>query len=132
MKALILSLLFPIPAGDNLLRLVELTSEGDSMRLFFKSVSMAMTSSVTAVVIAIPVAYFLAFVVQKSKYTWLLLVIAPFLTSYLLRVFAWKVILGDQGLINSGLMAVSATASSVRLTSRPKALVRAACRIKNS
>jgi spermidine/putrescine transport system permease protein len=67
---------------------------------------MAMTSSVAAVIIAIPVAYFLAFCVGKSKYTWLLIVIAPFLTSYLLRVFAWKVILGDQGLINSGLMAI--------------------------
>jgi len=30
-------------------------------------------------------------------------VITPFLTSYLLRIFAWKVVLGDQGLINSGL-----------------------------
>jgi ABC-type spermidine/putrescine transport system permease subunit I len=29
-------------------------------------------------------------------------VITPFLTSYLLRIFAWKVVLGDQGLINSG------------------------------
>ena len=97
---------FTIPAGNNLIRVIELSSDGDSMRLFFKSVTMAMTSSITAVVIAIPVAYFLAFCVQKSKYTWLLIVIAPFLTSYLLRVFAWKVILGDQGLINSGLMAI--------------------------
>ena len=105
-----------IPAGDNLLRLVELTSEGDSMRLFFKSVTMAMTSSVTAVLIAMPVAYFLAFVVQKSKYTWLLIVIAPFLTSYLLRVFAWKVILGDQGLINSGLMAIGLVDEKAPLT----------------
>jgi spermidine/putrescine transport system permease protein len=31
----------------------------------------------------------------------LLLLIAPFLTSYLLRVLAWKVILGDQGVVNS-------------------------------
>ena len=50
-----------------------------------------------------PVAYYLAFCVEKTKYTWLLIVITPFLTSYLLRIFAWKVVLGDQGLINSGL-----------------------------
>ncbi len=103
---LLLTPFMTLPAGNNLLRLVELTSDGDYLRLFFKSVSMAMTSSVIAVVIAIPVAYFLAFCVGKSKYTWLLIVIAPFLTSYLLRIFAWKVILGDQGLINSGLIAI--------------------------
>ena len=104
--ALLLVPFLTFPAGNNLVRLMELTSDGQYVRLFFKSVTMAMTSSVAAVLIAIPVAYFLAFCVGKSKYTWLLIVIAPFLTSYLLRVFAWKVILGDQGLINSGLMAI--------------------------
>jgi spermidine/putrescine transport system permease protein len=103
---LLLAPFLTFPAGNNLVRLVEFSSEGQYMRLFFKSVSMAMTSSVVAVVVAIPVAYFLAFCVGKSKYTWLLIVIAPFLTSYLLRVFAWKVILGDQGLINSGLTSI--------------------------
>jgi len=105
-----------LPAGNNLIRLVELSSDGQYMRLFFKSVSMAMTASVTAVIIAIPVAYFLAFCIGKSKYTWLLVVIAPFLTSYLLRVFAWKVILGDQGLINSGLMAIGLVDEKAPLT----------------
>ena len=62
-----------------------------------------MTSSVFAVIFAFPVAYFLAFCVERSKYTWLLIVITPFLTSYLLRIFAWKVILGDQGVVNSAL-----------------------------
>ena len=38
---------------------------------------------------------------KKRKYVLLLLIIAPFLTSYLLRVLAWKVILGDSGVINS-------------------------------
>ena len=39
--------------------------------------------------------------VRKRKYVLLLLIIAPFLTSYLLRVLAWEVILGDSGVINS-------------------------------
>src|SRR5256884_9933875 len=37
----------------------------------------------------------------KRKYIRLLLLIAPFLTSYLLRVLAWKVILGNQGAVNT-------------------------------
>ena len=92
-----------LPLGNTLLRVSQLSSESTDLRLFFKSVSMATTSSTIAVLIAFPVAYYLAFCVQKTKYTWLLIVITPFLTSYLLRIFAWKVVLGDQGLINSGL-----------------------------
>jgi spermidine/putrescine transport system permease protein len=100
---LLLAPFMTIPAGNNLLRLAELSSDGDFLRLFFRSVTMATTSAVWAVIIAFPIAYFLAFGIRKSKYTWLLIVIAPFLTSYLLRIFAWKIILGDQGLINSAL-----------------------------
>ena len=114
--ALLLMPFLTIPAGNSLLRIMQFTTEGIQLNLFFKSVTMAMTSSVIAVIVAIPVAYFLAFCVQKSKYTWLLIVIAPFLTSYLLRVFAWKVILGDQGLINSGLMAIGLVDEQAPLT----------------
>ena len=100
---LLLAPFLTFPFGNTLLRVAQLSSESTDLRLFFKSVSMATTSSVIAVLIAFPVAYYLAFCVEKSKYTWLLIVITPFLTSYLLRIFAWKVILGDQGLINSAL-----------------------------
>jgi len=51
-------------------------------------------------------AYFLAFRVKRGKLAWIILVTVPFWTSYLLRVFAWKVILGYNGVINSGLMAL--------------------------
>ena len=51
--------------------------------------------------LAYPLAYYLALSGTKRKYVLLLLLIAPFLTSYLLRVLAWKVILGDQGVINT-------------------------------
>ena len=100
---LVLAPFMTIPWGNNLIRAAELSSEGDFLRLFFKSVSMATTSSILAVLIAFPIAYFLAFGIRKSKYTWLIIVIAPFLTSYLLRIFAWKLILGDQGIINTAL-----------------------------
>ena len=61
--------------------------------------------SVLAVVAAYPLAYFLAFVARKRRYTLLLLILAPFFTSYLLRVIAWKVILANNGVINSALWA---------------------------
>jgi spermidine/putrescine transport system permease protein len=109
---LLLSPFLTLPLGNNLLRVAQFSSDSTDLRLFFKSVSMATTSSVIAVLIAFPVAYYLAFCVQKTKYTWLLIVITPFLTSYLLRIFAWKVVLGDQGLINSGLASLGVISKS--------------------
>jgi spermidine/putrescine transport system permease protein len=53
---------------------------------------------------AYPMAYFVAFKVERAKFVWLILLTIPFWTSYLLRVFAWKVILGYNGVINSSLM----------------------------
>jgi spermidine/putrescine transport system permease protein len=69
--------------------------------LFWKSIKMSLIVSAACVVIAYPIAYFLALGTSKRKYTLLLLIIVPFFTSFLLRVAAWKFILGDQGLINS-------------------------------
>ena len=69
--------------------------------LFWKSVKMSLIVSASIVVLAYPLAYYLALSGTKRKYILLLLLIAPFLTSYLLRVLAWKVILGNQGVINS-------------------------------
>ena len=70
------------------------------LKLFWKSVKMSLAVSAIVVVLAYPLAYYLALSGTKRKYVLLLLLIAPFLTSYLLRVLAWKVILGDNGVIN--------------------------------
>jgi spermidine/putrescine transport system permease protein len=72
--------------------------------LFWKSIRISLTVSIIVVLLAYPVAYFLALCVKKRKYVLLVLIIAPFLTSYILRVLAWKIILGDKGVINSFLV----------------------------
>ena len=74
------------------------------LKLFWKSVKMSLIVSAIIVALAYPLAYYLALSGTKRKYVLLLLLIAPFLTSYLLRVLAWKVILGNQGAINSFLV----------------------------
>ena len=60
--------------------------------------------SVFTVVLAYPIAYFISFHGGRHKSLWLFLITIPFWTSYLLRVMAWKVILGYNGVLNSGLM----------------------------
>ena len=72
-------------------------------KLLLRSVRMSATVTVLTIVLAYPVAYFLAFRVTKNKMTWLILINIPFVTSYLLRVLAWKIMLGNNGVINGTL-----------------------------
>ena len=74
---------------------------GVYLALFWKSVQMSLIVSALVVVVAYPLAYFLALSGTPRKYILLLVLIAPFLTSYLLRVLAWKVILGNEGVVNT-------------------------------
>jgi spermidine/putrescine transport system permease protein len=76
------------------------------LKLLARSIQMSLTATIAVVLLAYPMAYFLAFRVTRHKLVWLILITVPFWTSYLLRIFAWKVILGYQGVINSGLISL--------------------------
>ena len=73
--------------------------------LLVRSVWIAGLVTAATVALAYPIAYFIAFRTQH-KTLWLLLITIPFWTSYLLRVFSWKLILGFNGVLNSALMTV--------------------------
>lgn len=71
--------------------------------------SLFVSGSVTlvTVILAFPVAYFVSFhVAPERKSLWLFLITIPFWTSYLIRVFLWKVILGYNGVVNTGLIKI--------------------------
>src|SRR5213083_1744971 len=93
--------LFPGKHGFTLAAWREFLHSSVYLKLFWKSVKMSLIVSAIIVVLAYPLAYFLALSGTKRKYVLLLLLIAPFLTTYLLRVLAWKVILGNNGVVNS-------------------------------
>jgi spermidine/putrescine transport system permease protein len=93
--------LFPGPHGFTLAGWRGFFHDPVYLRLFWKSAEMSSAVSLVIVVLAYPLAYYLALSGTKRKYILLLLLIAPFLTSYLLRVLAWKVILGDEGVVNT-------------------------------
>lgn len=93
--------LFPGAHGFTLTAWRAVAHDPVYLRLFWKSVKMSLTVSAIIVLLAYPLAYYLALSGTKRKYVLLLVLIAPFLTSYLLRVLAWKVILGDQGVVNT-------------------------------
>lgn len=73
--------------------------------VMLRSLWVAMAVTVVTVVLAFPIAYFVSFHVAPSrKALWLFLITIPFWTSYLIRVFLWKVILGFNGVVNTSLM----------------------------
>ena len=76
--------------------------------IFLRSIAMSGIVTLVTVGLAYPMAYYVAFGVKKNKFVWLILLTIPFWTSYLLRVFSWKVILGYNGVINSSLMSAGA------------------------
>ncbi|MBZ9678856.1 ABC transporter permease [Mesorhizobium sp. ES1-1] len=72
--------------------------------LLWRSLCISLTVSLLTVLLAYPIAYFISFHGGRHKSLWLFLITIPFWTSYLLRVMSWKVILGYNGVLNSGLM----------------------------
>ena len=72
--------------------------------LLWRSLYISLTVSFFTVILAYPIAYFISFHGGRHKSLWLFLITIPFWTSYLLRVMSWKVILGYNGVLNSGLM----------------------------
>jgi len=75
-------------------------------RLLGESALIALIVSALAILIAYPIAYFLAFHAGAMQLTLLTILIIPAWTSYLLRILAWKIILGTNGLLNSLLLSV--------------------------
>jgi len=75
---------------------------GDIFRiLLLRSLWMSVLITVCVVLFCYPIAYLLAFHVKRHKVFWLIVITIPFWTSYLLRVFSWKVILQQEGVLNS-------------------------------
>ncbi len=54
-------------------------------------------------VVGLPIAYWLRFVAGRSRLAVLFLITASMFASYLVRIYAWRTVLGSQGLVNSAL-----------------------------
>lgn len=84
---------------DNFVRLVDPLY----LRVLLFSLRVATITTVIALLIGYPAAYFIATLPQRWRTPVLVLVILPFWTSLLIRTYAWIVLLNGEGLINRGL-----------------------------
>ncbi|WP_377292015.1 ABC transporter permease [Rhizobium sp. SG2393] len=74
--------------------------------LLMRSLGICLVVSATTVLVSYPVAWFISFRGGRHKNLLLFLITVPCWTSYLLRVMSWKMILGYQGVLNTGLLSL--------------------------
>jgi spermidine/putrescine transport system permease protein len=71
--------------------------------IFWRSIWYSLVATIACVLLGFPVAYWIARFAGRYRNVCLVLVIIPFLTSYLIRMYAWQFILQRDGLLNSAL-----------------------------
>jgi spermidine/putrescine transport system permease protein len=74
------------------------------LKVLLRTILVAAVVTAICLALAYPFAYFLLALPRRWQRTVLVLVIMPFWTSYLLRVYAWMTILGERGVVNQSLM----------------------------
>ena len=90
---------------------------------FTRSFVYALLATLLALAISYPLAYAIAFKSGKYKNVLLVLVVAPFFTSFLLRTIAWKQILGEEGFVVPTLRTFGVIGENTTLTSTSFAVV---------
>jgi spermidine/putrescine transport system permease protein len=90
---------------------------------FFRSLLYAGLATLAAIAIAYPLAYTIAFKSGRWKNVLLVLVIAPFFTSFLVRTLAWETILSDTGPVVHVMRQLHVIGADGRLLATPLAVV---------
>ena len=82
---------------------------------YLRSIWYALCTAVLCLLIGYPFAYFIARSAPSVRPALLMMVMLPFWTSFLLRVYAWKGILADQGVLNRLLMTLGITSEPIAM-----------------
>jgi putrescine transport system permease protein len=93
------------------------------IQTYLSSVKFAAITTAICLVIAYPFAYFMARSPADKRPALLMLVMLPFWTSFLLRVYAWKMLLADSGVFNNLALAMGLISEPVKMMNTPFSLV---------
>lgn len=104
---------------DNYIRFVDRIY----FKIFFRSVRIATVNTFLCLLFGYPLAYFIARRPKRWRNVLLLLVMLPFWTNFLVRTYAWMIILRDTGLINSLLMQTGTISKPLPLLYNQNAVV---------
>jgi spermidine/putrescine transport system permease protein len=84
------------------------------LKILLRSFRIALFASSLAIFIGYPLAYYVSMRVKKGRDLFFMLIITPLWISYLVRIIAWRTILGNKGLINTSLMALGLVKEPLR------------------
>ncbi len=89
---------------ENYARLLGITGEGFDplyLRIMGRSLLLAFQTTILVILLAYPLAYFIARAPAKRRSTYLFLVLVPLWTNFIIRIYAWVMILRSQGVLNN-------------------------------
>jgi len=89
----------------------------------WRTIYLSLLTTALCLLLATPMAYFMARVRQRWRRTLLLLVVVPFWTSFLVRIFAWKVLLHPEGPLKRALAALHIVSADATLLYNPGAVL---------
>jgi len=92
------------------------------LELFLRSLAYAVATVVISALIAYPVAYVIALHGGRYKNALIAAIVVPFFASYLVRMYAWKALLSDDGLVNSALRH-SGLSDGITFLNTPQAVI---------
>lgn len=110
-----------VPFKHTLASYKMLFTSTDLAKIVIKTLNISVWITLITLFLAIPTAYF----ISRSKYKnlWLLLIIVPFWTNFLVRVFSFIAILGNNGIVNQFLMTVFKMRKPLELLYNSKAVI---------
>jgi putative spermidine/putrescine transport system permease protein len=104
-------------------------SDAFKLNVLLHTLWLALQTTLLSIVIGYPLAYLYTLAPRWLQRLLLLLIVLPLLTSVVVRTFAWVVILGRQGIINSALLALGWIDGPLTLLYTPTAVVFALAQI---
>lgn len=93
------------------------------IKIYGQSIIIALVSTLLALIIAYPFAYIIARTKSRKKSLFYMLVIIPFWTNSLIRIYGWKTFLGTTGWLNTFLMKIHVIQEPLDLLYRPETTV---------
>ena len=101
---------------------VFLTEDSLYWKSYLGSLKIAAISTVLTLMVGYPIAYAMAQAADEWRPTLMMLVILPFWTSFLIRVYSWIGIIANEGLLNQMLMGLGIIDTPLQIMNTPSAV----------
>ena len=82
---------------------------------FYISIKLAFETTIICILLGYPTAYFVARRPEKIKNILLILIIIPFLTNFIIRIFSWRIFLAPHGVLNNVLLSLNLIEEPLRI-----------------